>query len=1251
MRAADSRNHEWLSLVTTSGLVVSLPVLGAAFPEGPESVGERAQRKFELAWQRFNIGVEQDRADAPTRWLDFILDELLEAEGHWLKHPRIPESATHALAEYQQVLRPQRVLVDEQGSSQLLVSIVPPAQSLDAKETATGTWRASPYVKHARLLRETDHKLGLVTNGWEFRLVASLPGINPAYLSWQAKDWADEKSTLNGFYTLLRAERFIGDEKQRLGTLVDDSQDKQLELTDQLGDQVRQALEVLLRGIDRCDLDSAGELLREMEHAEIYQMGLFFMMRLVFLLYAEENYLLPHGEVLYDQAYGVTHLWTELSRQRAERPEAMATTFDAYPRLLATFRLVYEGCPHPDLNLIPYGGKLFDPQRFPVLEDRRLRISNHLIHTVLHKLLFARAKVAGQTGLHRLSYGSLDIEQIGTVYEGLIAYTAKRAPAEQTLVVFRGSDQTMRPLAELESQAPEQLPDYVRQLTGFTEKQTEKALAPAALEGADVPDQPPGMSDELYQQLLAHRNYVDIEAAIPAGHLYVAHESGLRKGQGVYYTPKWITSFICERTLEPLVYEGDGDERRVKSPREILDLKVCDPAMGSGAFLVQACRYLAERLVESWDLLAAELPDSKIALPYGEPTVSAPGEILLPEDHEEALTWARRFVVEHCLYGVDINPLAVELAKMSLWLITLAEGRPFEFLDHKLKCGNSLIGCWTEDLGEYPAKAWGRKDPDKQVTAALREIGKQARTEARRLEQDEETGAIALVTRDALRKRTETADEIRRIEDMDTLYPQEKEDEYRRLVTEDTDWQNVRRAYDAWCALWFWPVAAEDSPDDVPLPRDYQELVAYLTGKQEGRWLTAEETLRQWAEQVAKLREQQRFFHWELEFPDAFEQGGFDTVVMNPPWGVDLALCKTLIANARLGYVPRDSFEAFVGQSANSLMPGLGRAGIVLPDIILLKDYYPDTRKVILEASRPEVVLECGKAFSQVAMGAVVIVSQRIQATDDDQITFLAAGESGPPLRHTSEVSVRAIRQQPHFRFNKLMTRTNIDFLERLRAISVPLKEILAFSEGIHSGNARRRIFLESEEPGSEKLVVRHNPTEYPVLPWDMRYFSAQEYERLEPPLYARAGDLTQHSNPKIVVPRTSPRVMAYLDRTGLLVSNNFFVGVVPADENGLLDFCYVYLNSLLPTLLHRLMFPRSLDLFPEVKINHLYQLMVPFRGKTSSAITALARRGTSGELRWREFRKRCSDCVMNMLPVGLADQTLHIWEGLEGNA
>ena len=300
MRAADSHNHEWLSLVTTSGLVVSLPVLGAAFREGPESVGERAQRRFELAWQRFNIGVEQNRADAQTRWLDFILDELLEAEGHWLKQPRIPESATHALAEYQQVLGPQRALVDEQGSSQLLVSIVPPDQSLDAKETATGSWRASPYVKHARLLRETGHKLGLVTNGWEFRLVASLPGMSPAYLSWQAKDWADEKSTLNGFYTLLRAERFIGDEKQRLGTLVDDSQDKQLELTDQLGEQVRQALEVLLRGIDRCDQDSVGELLREMEHAEIYQMGLFFMMRLVFLLYAEENYLLPHGEVLYD---------------------------------------------------------------------------------------------------------------------------------------------------------------------------------------------------------------------------------------------------------------------------------------------------------------------------------------------------------------------------------------------------------------------------------------------------------------------------------------------------------------------------------------------------------------------------------------------------------------------------------------------------------------------------------------------------------------------------------------------------------------------------------------------------------------------------------------------------------------------------------------------------------------------------------------------------------------------------------------
>ncbi|HEY3397840.1 MAG TPA: N-6 DNA methylase [Armatimonadota bacterium] len=899
MRTArsSSRNHDWLSLVGASGLLISPPVLEDAFPEGPELLDYRTRSQFELAGDRFAVGLEQHRPDAQTRWLDFILEKVLETQDHWLRGSNVPESCTHELLDYQQVLRPDRVLVNEAGEPQLLLTVVPLDQALDARETRTGSWRASPAVKMERLLRETGQRFGLITNGHDFRLLSAPPGLGSASLTWHDQDWLDEPATLDGFFTLLRTDRFLGPERTRLLKLADQSQDKQLEVTDQLGDQVHQALEVFLRALDQCDQEHEGALLREMTPAELYEMCLFVMMRLVFLLYAEEKYLLPHGEVLYDQGYGVTHLWTELDRQRKYDPESLVHMQDAFPRLLATFRLIHEGCTHPDLNLVAYGGRLFDPARFPVLEDPRLRLSNHLVGSVLHKLLFAKARVGGQTGLHRLAYSQIDVEQIGTVYEGLLGYTVKRCPAEETRVVFRGSDETMRPLEELEAQAAGRLPEYLRRQTGWTENQVARALEQSS--APDDEDLPPGVDDALRQRLLPFTSFLRLEDTIPGGHLYVASDSGLRKAQGVYYTPKWITSFIVERTLEPLVYDGEGEARRVKPPRELLALKVCDPAMGSGAFLVQACRYLGERLAESWDLAATASPEQVLTLPYALPLAENPLGQPFPEDHAEAVAWARRFVAEHCLYGVDLNPLAVELAKLSLWLVTLSQDQPFEFLDHKLKAGNSLIGCRAAEFTTYPVAAWGRKDPDAEVNALLRETLRTAKSEARRQEQDRKRGVYSLFEQEVAAKRAETAREMELIDA--AALPGEKERLYRDLIENDAEWQGLKRCFDAWCALWFWPLGtcragatspaapppsgAGVSPVSAPLPRDWPDLLAHLRG-QEALTLASADQLQTWGEQAQTIHDRERFFHWELEFPEVFadDRGGFDAVVGNPPW-------------------------------------------------------------------------------------------------------------------------------------------------------------------------------------------------------------------------------------------------------------------------------------------------------------------------------------------------------------------------------
>jgi hypothetical protein len=160
---------------------------------------------------------------------------------------------------------------------------------------------------------------------------------------------------------------------------------------------------------------------------------------------------------------------------------------------------------------------------------------------------------------------------------------------------------------------------------------------------------------------------------------------------------------VVRYALEPLVYEGPAEGApqpwKLRSARELLALKICDMACGSGAFLVAACRYMAERLVEAW-AIAEEANPGVTILPEGDPATGSPAEIPLPKDAEERRIFARRLIAQRCLYGIDKNQQAVEMAKLSLWLLTLDKDRPFTFLDHAIKCGDSLLGVTTREQVE-----------------------------------------------------------------------------------------------------------------------------------------------------------------------------------------------------------------------------------------------------------------------------------------------------------------------------------------------------------------------------------------------------------------------------------------------------------------------------------------------------------------------------------------------------------------------
>ena len=891
------RTHDWFPLVKMSGLLVSEPVLETFFPEGPDRIDDYMRRRLVKQWDIFLLRHERGDPNAFGMWLNFVLEEVLGIEaGAWKKHNEVPDEYVVSLTEYMQDLRPNRMVIDNNGEVKLLVWTVTSGKGLDRRETETGKWRATPHTKLERLLRVTRVPFGILTDGREFRLVYAPPGLTTAHITWTVESWLDEKVTLDAFNTLLSRERLLGDDEVRgLLTLAQESQRRQIDVADQLGDQVRSAIDVFIRAVDRSQDASGGELLVDIGEG-LYEMSLTVMMRLIFLLYAEENNLLPHGEMVYDQAYGVTHLMFELGRERRIDPGLHQQNRDAWDRLLATFRLIHDGCTHPDLNLKALGGRLFDPKRYPALENKKLVITNDVVHDMVRYLSTAEAKLGKGKVLQQVSFRTLDVEQIGNVYEGLIDYTVIQA--KEPMVVFRGKGQAIRPLSELEGKHGAALVNYLTEHAGMSKAKVTKMLKQLEEENAlqaesDATSEEGEEERTVESSLLARiRPFKDVlvsgeGAVIPADQLFVAKEGNLRKGMGSYYTPRWVTSFIAERVLEPLVYDDPEGARVPKKPEDILAIKVCDPAMGSGAFLVQACRFLSEVLVESWERQISNRKEGALlTMPYGRYTQSKYDETLMPiEDREEMLVWARRFVAEHCLYGVDINQLAVDIARMSLWLATFAKDKPFSFLDHHLKCGNSVIGAWTDKAVQYPDVAWERKNVDKSLKPVLNAIKKKVKVQSKHHKLGDHFLGEEMKHLEHARKRA-----IATLIDMDrcSLIDVKCREEKYRTYEENPEVQGTWRLFDTWCALWFWPVEPSTSPEAVPLMDRYDELRSYLFRSRED--LEQDPNIPhyavKWWDTVVDLKRREHFFHWELEFPDVFsgDNPGFDAVIGNPPY-------------------------------------------------------------------------------------------------------------------------------------------------------------------------------------------------------------------------------------------------------------------------------------------------------------------------------------------------------------------------------
>lgn len=316
-----------------------------------------------------------------------------------------------------------------------------------------------------------------------------------------------------------------------------------------------------------------------------------------------------------------------------------------------------------------------------------------------------------------------------------------------------------------------------------------------------------------------------------------------RKTTGSYYTPSSLVDCLLDTVLDPVVDAAVAKKNREEAERALLNLKVCDPACGSGHFLVAAARRIAKRLA------AVRTGDD--------------------EPSPKALQHALRDVVGHCIFGVDVNKMAVELCRVALWMEAIEPGRPLSFLDNHIQHGNSLLSATPALLKRgIPDEAFEPIEGDD------KEVAKRLKKRNRDFRKKGQTSLEALLAPVQVSQQQLTAGAIAIEEEPDDALPavRKKESDWLRFTSSQA-YQDAQLLSDLWCAAFLWPKQAGDLEANAPT----DELCLRATQNPQS---IPPVTKRE----VRNLAQQYQFFHWHLRFPQVFEKGGFDVVLGNPPW-------------------------------------------------------------------------------------------------------------------------------------------------------------------------------------------------------------------------------------------------------------------------------------------------------------------------------------------------------------------------------
>jgi len=729
-----------------------------------------------------------------------------------------------------------------------------------------------------RLLREHDLDWGVLTNGRYWRLFHRTelsPTETYLHVDLEHIIAADDIHNYIVFHRFFSRPAFARqDGRQRLDLYKQRSDEATQVIEDHLSAHVEEIARQLCQGlVESCR--AAGEGVTSPEtRTDIYKNALFLVYRLLFVLYAEARDLLPLDVPTYRDVC-LRDLLAEV-RENHQRGMNYADEYAMWTRLQALFALIDQG--DPAAGVPAYNGGLFDPGRRPFLTEHRVR--NDYLQAALIRLstMPAKGKTFDQDrALQPIDYRDLSVRHLGSLYEGLLEYNLFVAEHEPRVV---------------------RVNQKKTQYVPYSEAGKVRAT----------------------------------ETVLQVGDVYFSETAGERKATGSYYTPEDVVDYIVRNTvgaklaeLRAEFYGTQGIERQLADlndtppdipahrqiqqalddqfldfvRRKVLDLKILDPAMGSGHFLVNATHAVADFLVE----VLNEIPWEN-------------GEI-----DTDVATWKRQ-VAERCIFGVDLNELAVELAKLCLWMTTAAKGKPLTFLDHHLRWGNSLVGAWLKDVGVYPGV---RKESQQAFTLPLERF---------QVELDQVLAAY----QELYAKSGDDVDEVRekaRIFD-EEIYP--ALERYRELL-------------DLHTGVYF-----DNGLDEAT----YAQLGAVVGDSAAWTRLKAEQL-----DIFLTQHTDQCFFHWELEFHEVFSapRKGFDAIVGNPPYVRQERLSRQKsffeVAFSQVYHGAADLYVYFLAQGARNLAGG-GLLGFITANKWLRADYAASLRVYLRDAATPVQLLDFG---------------------------------------------------------------------------------------------------------------------------------------------------------------------------------------------------------------------------------------------------------------------------------------------------